>query len=422
MEIAESQFHPLRAELAAEMHLRKLPPLEPGVRMAQIVMVPEDERSWAETDAHLAALCEAAGKPCDPASRFFRVAIGNSVFIWERHTEFASFTFSRVAPEADPFGEAPFADLPPDWLGTLPRGVLRATRIAFVGGREAGAEAGLGDDPFRREDLVCCDIAGGRARIWSDFRLHEDGFGRLLIADKGLSGLEAALSIQRVQELGNYRNMALLGLPVAQGLTPEVSRLEQRLAALTADIAGGSADDEKALDELSFLSAELARLMAETRYRMSATKAYADIVADRLRSLKVVKVEGHQTLADFTERRLAPATRTCASFSARLEDLSRRVNWTSDLMRTRVETAVSEQSRDLLASMNRRTHLQLRLQQTVEGLSIVAISYYAVGLIAFIVAGIETGIDEELVVALAVPPVVLVVWLAVLRLRRKVLD
>ncbi len=42
--------------------------------------------------------------------------------------------------------------------------------------------------------------------------------------------------------------------------------------------------------------------------------------------------------------------------------------------------ALEAQNQTLLASMDRRARLQLRLQQTVEGLSVAAICYYVVGL------------------------------------------
>ncbi|MEO5773197.1 MAG: DUF3422 domain-containing protein [Sphingomicrobium sp.] len=413
--IEERQYHPLRSALSAEMHLRKLPPLKPGVRMAQILLLPDEDGRWEEIEAHLGLLCAGAANYCDPQSRYFREMIGDTMFRWERHNEFCSFTFIREAAEAPWFDDTPFADVPAGWLDALPGRVLRATRIAYV------AEAPDPDSPhspFAGEDLVLCTVMAGRGEIRSDFRLHADGFGRLLLIDRGLSGLEAALTVQRLQELGNYRNMALLGLPMAQKLSPEVSNVEQRLATLTADIAAGRADDAAALAELSYLSAELARLMAATRYRMSATLAYADVVAARLRSLDVGKLPGHQTLTGFTERRLAPATRTCASFASRLEDLSRRAAWTSDLLRTRIETATAHQSRDLLASMNRRTELQLRLQQTVEGLSIVAISYYTLGLVGYALPGLGLRAHEEIVKAALVPVVVLLVWLGLRRFRR----
>jgi uncharacterized membrane-anchored protein len=159
--------------------------------------------------------------------------------------------------------------------------------------------------------------------------------------------------------------------------------LETRLADLTTAVANAGADSGGLLVELTGLSAEIARLSSETRFRMSASAAYGQLVDERLAALCVEPVRGYLSLADFTERRLHPALRTCASFSSRLIDLAARAEWTSALMRTRVETALTAQNRDLLESMDRRASIQLRLQETVEGLSVVAISYYAVGLLGY---------------------------------------
>ena len=212
--------------------------------------------------------------------------------------------------------------------------------------------------------------------------------------------------------------MALLGLPLAQQLTPTVTGLEARLAELTHNVSERTSEDDTLLDELTFLSAELARLAAETRYRMSATRAYAQLSKDRLDSLCIVPIRGYQSLADFTERRLMPAVRTCDSFSARIEDLLQRAAWTSELLRTRIDIALAKQNRDLLTSMDRRTDLQLRLQQTVEGLSVVAISYYLVALVNYVLVAIP-GLRHELALAVSVPIVLMIVALSLWRLRRR---
>jgi uncharacterized membrane-anchored protein len=264
-------------------------------------------------------------------------------------------------------------------------------------------------------------VADGLARIASDFQLNSDGYGRLLVHDRGLQHDEPGQLVLRLQELGNYRNMALLGLPLAQRLTPAVSRLEARLAELTQAVSERSSEDDRLLDELSFLSAELARLVAETRYRMSATRAYAQLSEDRLARLNIGVVRGYQSLDDFTERRLIPAVRTCESFSARLDDLSRRAAWTSDLLRTRIDIALARQNRDLLTSMDRRTDLQLRLQQTVEGLSVVAISYYLVALIGHILDAV-TFVRHDVAMAFAVPIVLLCVAAGLYRMRHHVMK
>jgi uncharacterized membrane-anchored protein len=287
-------------------------------------------------------------------------------------------TYSFLAPEEGVtlFDLAPFDEVP-RWMAEIRGRIIRSTQIAMV--RDEPPPAAIAAH-FANDDLIVSDVAEGQARIWSDFRLHEDGFGRLLIHDKGLQGGESSQLVQRLQELGNYRKIALLGLPEAQKATPLLNGLEQRLTAITSRVAQKEADADQVLEQLSALSAELAEIMAQTRYRMSATQAYAEICRDRIRRLAVAPVRGYRSLDDFTERRLLPAMRTCDAFTRRLEDLAQRAAWTSALLRTRIDTALARRNRDLLASMDRRTGLQLRLQHTVEGLSVVAISYYALGL------------------------------------------
>jgi uncharacterized membrane-anchored protein len=416
-----ARSHSLRASLSEEMHVRKLPHFAAPARLMQIV-THTGETGIADSYAHVAALCARRGVIVPATVKYFVCRLGDCELVWERHTEVASYTFIRRGVTDPDFAIAPFDAFAREWVEHLPGQVLRATQIAYVEHDPPADLLAALTRNFAEDDLIVCDVADGRARIWSDFRLHADGFGRLVIVNNGLEGAEPAQLVQRLQELGNYRNMALLGLPLAQSLTPQVTALEQRLSALTGAVAERVSDDDQLLDELSFLSAELARLMAETRYRMSATRAYAQLSTDRLQSLSVSQVRGHPTLADFTERRLIPAMRTCNSFSQRLEDLSQRVAWTSSLLRTRVDTALARQNRDLLDSMNRRTYLQLRLQQTVEGLSVVAISYYLVGLLGYVFKSLHEslpGLNPEIATGATVPVVGLLVILSMRWIRRR---
>ncbi|GAA0728258.1 DUF3422 family protein [Sphingomonas japonica] len=411
-----ARSHPLRASLSAEMHVRRLPRFASPCRLLQVVTLLGDQAA-RESRAYVEDIATAHGHRIAPASRYAVLPVGGFTLVWEGHTEFASFTLIRQGSFGDPFDTAVFDGEAASILIGLPGEVIRATQIAVI--RHAGGmpdRAALGEW-FDPSALTVCNVAQGKARIASDFMLHGDGFGRLLVEDIALEGDETAQVVVRMQELGNYRNMALLGLPLAQQLTPEVTAIEQRLSALTHQVSERSTSDDALLDELTSVSAELARLVAATRYRMSATRAYAQLSMERLASLAVGAVRGFQTLADFTERRLAPAVRTCESFSARLEDLSQRTAWTSSLLRTRIDIALAKQNRDLLESMDRRVRLQLRLQQAVEGLSVVAISYYLVSLIGYLAypAGAEA---KPYIVAAAVPVVMLAVWVLARPLRR----
>ncbi|NIJ08445.1 putative membrane-anchored protein [Sphingomonas vulcanisoli] len=412
--------HALRAAISEEMHVRRLPRFAAPCRLMQIVTLLGEGAGAAARD-HIDALAGSAEVIVPVAEKYAVIAIGAVTLVWERHTEFATYTLLRRGDFDALFDPALFEPQLAAVLADMPGEILRATQIALVA---AGTPDPTPEDRegwFAAEATVICDVADGAARILSDFRLHPDGYGRLIVLDRDLAGDEPAQLVLRLQELGNYRNMALLGLPIAQRLTPTVSNLETRLAELTRAVAERTSEDDQLLDELTYLSAELARLVAETRYRMSATRAYAQLSSDRLASLRIGLVRGHQTLADFTERRLTPAVRTCDSFSARLEDLSQRAAWTSELLRTRIDIALAKQNRDLLTSMDRRTDLQLRLQQTVEGLSVAAISYYLVALIGYPLGAVP-GLRHDWAMAAAVPIVLAGVTLALVRLRRRLHD
>ena len=131
-------------------------------------------------------------------------------------------------------------------------------------------------------------------------------------------------------------------------------------------------------------------------------------------------MDGVQSLQEFLERRLTPGIKTCNSVRDRLEDLSRRIHRTTSLLRTRVDLSIQEQNQHLLSSMNRRSQLQLRLQQTVEGLSVVAIGYYLLSLLEIAFNGLKAvgmPIDVSLAKGIAMPVVLLLVLLGVRSVR-----
>jgi uncharacterized membrane-anchored protein len=412
--------HPLRAALSEEMHVRRLPRLAPPCRMMQVVTLLGETNAEAARE-HIQALMTEGTTLVPLSAKYAVLAISGITLVWERHTEFATYTLLRPGLTADPFDATDFDPVRARVYSGMPGEIIRSTQIALVA--DDGSDPASSDLSrwFADEATIVCDVAGGQAQIVSDFRLNTDGYGRLLIRDRGMQRDEPSQLVLRLQELGNYRNMALLGLPLAQRLTPAVTALETRLAELTHAVSERTSEDDRLLDELTFLSAELARLVAETRYRMSATRAYAQLSVDRLASLNIGIVRGYQTLADFTERRLMPAVRTCNSFSARLDDLSQRAAWTSALLRTRIDIALARQNRDLLASMDRRTLVQLRLQQTVEGLSVVAISYYLVALIGYLL-GVVHVVPHDVAMAVAVPIVILCVALGLRWARRHIIE
>ena len=271
--------------------------------------------------------------------------------------------------------------------------------------------------------IIGSSISGGAAKGLTDFRIGDDGLSRVLILDHGLQPRQAGRVLQRILEIDTYRMMALLTLPIANGLRPFLATRETELASITSTMtAGGLAEEQSLLERLTSLEAAIESRLAENHARFSASDAYWGLVQQRISELKEEKLPGLQTFQEFMERRLQPAMSTCQSTAARMETLSERVSRSSQLLSTRVAIERERQNQSLLEALAHRAELQLRLQQTVEGLSVAAITYYIVGLIGYLAKGLKTqlgGIEPELTMAISIPLVALAVAFGLHSVRKK---
>jgi uncharacterized membrane-anchored protein len=105
-----------------------------------------------------------------------------------------------------------------------------------------------------------------------------------------------------------------------------------------------------------------------------------------------------------------------------LNVLSQRVARTSALLRTRVDIATEQQNQQLLEKLTRGQELQLRLQSTVEGLSIAAISYYVVSLLGYALKAVKAWglhVDVEVTTGLLIPLVLWGVWRTIRRIHER---
>jgi uncharacterized membrane-anchored protein len=214
--------------------------------------------------------------------------------------------------------------------------------------------------------------------------------------------------------------LALLGFAAVRENGARLGRIEQTVAGLTTDLAaqikqpGGQI--QQLLSVLSAQAADLEEIYSLTSYRLAATKAYEAILNDRIGGLRLARLEGFQGIRGFLGRRMTPALDSCRAFSERLTRLSERITRAGDLMRTQTEMIIQRQNRDLLRSMNSRARQQLRLQQTVERLSVAAVTYYGVGLVGYLAQALPLdvwGWDIKLVKAVAVPGIAFLVWLTI---------
>ena len=433
--------HPDRALLAAEVHARPPEPLAAPSRASYVAVRIEGEARAAEL-AHISALCAPHGvAPPGAGGTQWVATLGPLRFKWERHGEFSSYTFFTPGLSPSPFTEPVAALLPAGWLAGVPGLTVFAAhamlaRFASLVG--AGTEASNNPSAetavpsaaqlaahFGANVVVGAGIGDGASLAFTDFMIHADGFARFLLLDREMTERQAGRMLQRLFEIEAYRMMALLALPMARGLWSRLLTTERTLAELTACIAHNPAggDDDALLQQLMALAAEVENALASSQARFGASRAYHALVTTRIDELREQRIKGLQTINEFMARRLSPAMATCATVSQRLHDLSERVAQASSLLSTRVDITRQQQNQALLAATARRAKLQLRLQQTVEGLSVAAIVYYLTGLVGYGAKALKAAglpLSPDLVTGTAVPLLAVVAWWVLRRVHRRI--
>jgi len=226
--------------------------------------------------------------------------------------------------------------------------------------------------------------------------------------------------VQRLCEIEMYKSASMLGLARVKQLGARMGALEADLSSMVGAMTDANVDADTTLQQLLTISAELENMIAKSTFRFGATGAYEAIVNQRIDVLREERFSGRQTFAEFMMRRFDPAMRTVKSTEARLQAMAGRAVRAAELLRTRVDVERSAQNQTLLASMDKRADLQLRLQKTVEGLSVVAISYYAVNLALYVLgpAGKSLDLSKVTLAAVTTPVVILLVWWLVRRIRQ----
>ena len=422
--------HPLRRTVAAELHARVFQPLRAPIQLSHIAVIC-DEQDRDRDLGHLRRLLAHYGDSIPQhLDQHYAADLGSVRLRWERHTEFVTYTFSRQGAFAHPFADPVLNQVPAEWLRELPGEVIAAVLMAIeacdMPERDIRALTAL----FDGNPVIGSAVVAGAARAWSDLRIHPDGYSRILVRDCSMSENQAGRLAKRLLDINCYRALALLGLPPAREVFPTLSDAERRLAQVASRMTtqGASSDpdfESDLLAELTGLAAEIEEAAARTTYRFDASRAYYGIVRQRLEQLRQHRIEGLQTFSEFLDSRLAPAIATCEATQRRQSDLAERAARLTSLLRARVEVSLQEQNRRLLESMDRRARLQLRLQETVEGLSVIAIGYYGVGLIGYALKGLEKSglaIDATLGMAIALPFVVGITWFALRRIKKRVMG
>jgi len=417
--------HPQRYPLVNELHARPFPELEVPCHAVYVaIKEPSDaaNRDRGRDRAHLLALLDrhATTHPT-PEATHFSAKLGKTDLKWESHTEFVTYSAFTKGVSQRAFDPAEVEVFPEDWLSLAPgkRLVSVLIRVEPMPDSEADVLAKL-EDWFVPESLAASHVVDGAAIIAGDFRIDSAGHMRFAVFVRpGTGPRRVGRIVQRLCEIETYRAMSMLGLMRSRTLTGRLNALDPKLSALVSGLDAAEPSPEAALHELLTISAELESLAVQFSFRFGATGAYEAIVHQRIEVLREQRVEGRQTFGEFMMRRYDPAMRTVKSAEGRLRGMAERAQRAAELLRTRVDVERSAQNQKLLESMDRRADLQLRLQRTVEGLSTVAISYYAVNLAAYAVYPVTEplGLSKGMATALLTPVVILLVWLMVRRIR-----
>jgi len=407
------------------------------------------QNGQAEYD-HLAALCKHFMVEPPPADSSFFMAdlAGTCSLRWERHTEVQTYTFSRAATAEEatsPFSSSslPLSVLPEWWTASLPGTVVASTHYALIEhaptlsfnslvAREQRF-AWIANQFGRSSMITAASVDSSRFRVYSDWRVHADGFGRMMVVsdmppEASNKRSSAGKVLQRLIELDKYRMLALMGLPFARALVPRIDELNAELTSVMAAVGhAGQLDvteQRRVLDQLSELTAASLKLGSSSHFRFSASAAYSQIVDDRIKFLGMETIDGIPSIHVFVQGTSHPAMRTCESVVRRLEALSASSQLAADLLRTSLNVQQQADNIKRLGQIQRNARSQLLLQESAEGLGVVAITYYSTGVLGYVAKAVDKlgylPVPPELALGASVPLVALAVYISLNRLKQHV--
>ncbi|MCH2075324.1 MAG: DUF3422 domain-containing protein [Rhodobacteraceae bacterium] len=425
--MAPIEDHPLRYALANEIHARPFPALQSPSTGAYLAIKQAENASSRDRELdrqHLIDLLDRHGAPHpSPGATHYYGQVGRYWLKWESHAEFVTYTAFSEGLGERAFDPADFEAFPDDWLEAAPGSRLTSALIRVQEEPAPEAQAALIEDWFVSESLAVSDVVDRSVTVASDFRIDPAGHMRFAVFTRPDTGSRRiGRVVQRLCEIETYKTMSMLGFARVQSMSARLGEIDSALLRLVDMMSNGPSSSEGTLRELIALSSELENMSAKAAFRFSATRAYEAIVAQRIEVLREERFNGRQTFREFMMRRYDPAMRTVAATERRLKGMSERALRAGDLLRTSVDVERQAQNQKLLESMDKRADLQLRLQKTVEGLSVVAISYYAVNLVVYSLgpAASQLGLTQYVLFGISTPLTVLAVWWLVRRIRRSV--
>ena len=433
--------HAQRVALHNEIHARPPEAMKAPLAISHVVMLCTATERQASREHVAALLRDHHLPPPDATLNHLRVELGGFRLRWELHTEFVTYTFVRTIDGSEGAegkdseriraqnAQTAIDAVPQNWLAHLPGAALVNLHfwclpVNSFDSPNSFDNYALVKHLLSEETLVGSKVADGSCEVYTDFAIQADGFSRMVMLASKLAPRRLGRLVQRLLEIETYRMAALLGLPAAREAGSSLAYAERELAELAEAIRSAERDDEPALlDRLTKLAGQVESQYAATHSRFSASSAYFELVDERIADINESRLGELQTIREFMDRRLTPARSTCEWATRRQDALSQRVSRISNLLRTRVEIEQQQSSQALLSTMNSRQDLQMKMQSTVEGLSIAAITYYIVGLVSYLAKGAQNfgwPFSGEISAAFVIPFVAISVWWSLRRLHQRV--
>jgi uncharacterized membrane-anchored protein len=423
------QEHPLRRTLSDELHARAFHDFDGAGRVIRFVfLVGNDDRAAV---SYINEFMVKNRLPVlDGGTNFCRHEMAGYALRIERHTEFLTISFlqsglkAATGLAANAFDEELLGHMPFVWARQTPAPLFHAIWVEVGGKPPRRLSQQTMIEHLESRAVASNNFSDLAAQVHFAFDIDNSGFSRVVIFNSAIVGSRMGRIVQRVVEIETYRLLALLGLSTVKAFSGRLGAAEDLVSNLTNDLAEQiklpDGQVQTLLSILSTQAAEVEEIYSQTSYRLSATTAYLKILNARLDGMRLARLSGFQGVRGFLDRRMAPAMQSCSAFSERLSSLSRRISRAGQLLRTQTELIIQRQNRDLLQSMNERAKHQLRLQQTVERLSIAAVTYYGVGLVGYVATTLPIdrwGMSLTYIKAGAVPVIAFLVWLAIRRVR-----
>ncbi|MTV11738.1 DUF3422 domain-containing protein [Bradyrhizobium elkanii] len=415
------KLHSQRDAVLNEVHARPFMQLVPPLKVTHFALLAQGDAAASDRRAFV-SFCRERDLPAPQLSaKHHQIDIGPAVLRWEQHAEFATFTWIANGPFARQSGDFQSA------VHSLMRDLRQEGQLLVaikLDVEQHSSPLRRAEQLFDKSSLAMVRIKGGASVMASDFRVDESGFTKILVCDLGLTPHNLGALVQRLLEVETYRPLALLGLSAALELGPFVDRIDRRLGEVLEEMQGaeGLKLNNHLLAELTALAATFERGATGSLYRFGASRAYYELVQSRLSIIEGSEITDYPTWSSFLARRMAPAMRTCETTKDREVTLSVKLARAADLLRTRVDVEIERQNRDLLHAINERTGQQLRLQCTVEGLSVAAIGYYVVSLFGYLAKGahdVGLHVEPSYLTAACVPVAVGVIWLVSYNARKR---